>query len=104
MDHVFTEEIWAHCNESNAVQVAALGFVQGTHHRGTHCDGFHTQLHHDAIQHETTKTKHLNIQQRALPPSSKMSDTEEGEIIQPKIKLEVEGCENGNSCIKTEAL
>jgi hypothetical protein len=104
MDHMFTNKIWVHYNQSNSLQVAALGFIQGVHPRVTYRDGFLLQLH-DAIQEEMTESERLEIQ-KALPPGKK-EDTEEGEIIPPEIKLEVVarnlGYGNGDTRIKTEA-
>jgi hypothetical protein len=104
MDHMFTNKIWVHCNQSNTLQAAALGFIQGVQPKVTCRDGFLLQLR-DAIQEEMTESERLDIQ-KALPPGKK-EDTEEGEIIPPEIKLEVVnrnlGCGNGDTRIKTEA-
>lgn len=104
MDHMFTNKIWVHYNQSNSLQVAALGFIQGVHPRVTHRDGFLTELH-DAIQLEMNETERLSI--KNLLPAGKKQDLEEGEIAKPAIKLEVVsrtlGCGNGDGRIKTEA-
>jgi hypothetical protein len=104
MDHMFTNKIWVHYNQSNSLQVAALGFIQGVHPRVTHRDGFLTELH-DAIQLEMNETERLSI--KNLLPAGKKQDLEEGEIAKPEIKLEVVartlGYGNGDGRIKTEA-
>ena len=104
MDHMYANKIWIRYNQSDTLQVAALGFIQGVHPRVAHRDGFIYDLQ-EAIQFKMTETERIKI--TTLLPPSKSTNTEEGEIIKPDIKLKVIsraiGYGNGEGRIKTEA-
>jgi hypothetical protein len=104
MDHMFKNKIWIRYNQSESLQVAALGFMQGVHPRVTHCDGFIKNLQ-DAIHQEMTKTEHTKLQE--LLPQTKQPEAEDGEIQTAAIKLEAIsrtiGYGNGDARIKTKA-
>jgi hypothetical protein len=104
MDHMFANKIWIRFNQSDTLQVAALGFIQGVYPRVTHRDGFRYNLE-EAIHLEMTKAERSKIQE-ALNTEQK-NDTEEGEVVKPDIELEettrTVGYGYGNGRIKTEA-
>jgi hypothetical protein len=104
MDHMYKNKIWIY-NQSDTLQVAALGFAQGVHPRVAHRDGFIYDLQ-EAIQYEMTETERLKITQ-ILPKTKPNQVKEEGEVPQPDIKLEVisrtVGYGKGDGRIKTKA-
>jgi hypothetical protein len=104
MDYMFANKIWIRYNQSDTLQVTALGFMQGVHPRVAHREGFSEKLH-NAIHLEMTEAERVTIQE-ALP-KGKAKDTEEGEVEKPDIKLEATtrtiGFGNGDGRIKTEA-
>jgi hypothetical protein len=104
MEHIFTNKIWVHYNQSETLQVSALGFIQGVHPRVTHRDGYLVALQ-DAIHLEMTEIERTNIK-KLLPPGKK-KEPQDGESANPDIKLEVisrtVGYGNGDSRVKTEA-
>jgi hypothetical protein len=104
MDSMFANKIWIRYNQSDTLQVVALGFMQGVHPRVAHREGFSSKLQ-DAIHLEMTETEHLTIKE-ALS-QGKPQGIEEGEVEQPDIKLEAIthtiGFGNGDGRIKTEA-
>jgi hypothetical protein len=103
MDHMFKNKIWIRYNQSQTLQVAALGFIQGVHPRVTHRDGFISKLQ-ASIHLEMTEAERGQIETKLAP--NKKQTTKEGDI-QPDIKLEVNtrtiGYGNGDTRIKTEA-
>jgi hypothetical protein len=104
MDHMFTNKIWIRFNQSDTLQVATLGFMQGVHPRVTHRDRFRYNLE-EALHLEMTEAERRKIQE-ALTTEEKQ-DTEKGEVVKLDIKLEVTTRTvrygNGDGRIKTEA-
>jgi hypothetical protein len=104
MDYMFANKIWIRFNQSDTLQVAALGFIQGVHPRVTHRDGFRYNLE-EAIHLEMTEAERRKIQD--VLQTEEKKDTEEGEVVKPDIKLEATtrtvGYGNGDGRIKTEA-
>ena len=104
MDHLFTNKIFLSYNQSDTLQVAALGFMQGIHPRVTHREGFVRRLQ-DAIQMAMTEAERLAI--KAAMQTSKPTEAEEGELDIPDIKLDAItrtiGHGNGDGRVKTEA-
>jgi hypothetical protein len=106
MDYMFTNKIWIRYNQSDTLQVAALGFVQGVHPRVTHRDDFIYNLQ-EAIHLEMTEAERVKIT-TTLPPGKKQEQPlEAGEVLKPEIKVEAVtrtiGYGNGDGRIKTEA-
>jgi hypothetical protein len=104
MNHMLKNKIWVRYNQSETLQVAALGFIQGVHPRVTHRDGF-TQKLQAAIQMEMTEAERSRI--TTLLPPCKQPEGEEGELKAPDIKVEAMsrmiGYGNRDAHIKTEA-
>ena len=104
MEHMFKHKIYIKYNQSETLEVAALGFIQDVHPRVTFRDTFSYNLS-EAIHLEMTDAEKIKI--NALLPAPKNTTVEEGEVIKPDIKLEAVartiGFGNGESRIKTEA-
>jgi hypothetical protein len=56
VDHMFKNKIWIRYKQSESLQVAALGFMQGVHPRVAHRDGCIKNLQ-DAINQEMTEAE-----------------------------------------------
>ena len=104
MEHMFKNKIYIRYNQSESLQVAALGFMQDVHPRITFRDHFSHNLS-EAIHLEMTDDEQSKINELLPPP--KNSNAEEGEIVKPDIKLEAYartiGYGNDEGRIKTEA-
>ena len=104
MEHMFKNKVYIRYNQSESLEVAALGFIQGVHPRITFRDTFSHNLS-EAIHLEMNDTEKTKINE--LLPKPKNSTVEDGEIIKPDIKLETIsrniGFGNGETRIKTEA-
>ena len=103
MDHMFKNRIYLKYNQSESLEVAALGFIQNVHPRITFRDEFTYNLG-EAIHLEMTDTECTKINE-LIPPAD--DEAEDGEIIKPELKLEAI-CRtiafgNGDDRIKTEA-
>jgi hypothetical protein len=55
MDYIFEHKTWIRYNQSDTLQVAALGFVQGVHPRVTHRDGFIEKLQANPSQNDGSR-------------------------------------------------
>jgi hypothetical protein len=103
MDYMAKKKIWVHFNQSQSLQIAALGFIQDVHPRVTYRDEYRTKLE-TAIQQEMTEQEKEKIKELLL---ASKKHHEEGEIAKLDIKLEVVahgiGLGNGAGRIKTNA-
>jgi hypothetical protein len=103
MDYMAKNKIWIRFNQSESLQIAALGFIQDVHPRVTFRDDYRKKLeeavHQEMTQLETEQVKEL------YPASNKHN--EEGEVAPLNLKLEVVargiGFGNGAGRIKTDA-
>ena len=104
MEHMFKNKIYIRYNQSESLEVAALGFMQDVHPRITFRDHFAHNLG-EAIHLEMTDDEQSKINE--LIPQPTNPTVEEGEIVRPDIKLEAYartiGYGNGEGRIKTEA-
>jgi hypothetical protein len=104
MDHMYKNKIYIRFNQSESLEVAALGFIQDVHPRITFRDHFLHNLS-EAIHLEMTDAEQVKVNE--LLPTPKNATAEEGEIFKPDIKLEAVartiGFGNGDDRIKTEA-
>jgi hypothetical protein len=85
MDYMAKNNIWIRFNQSESLQIAALGFIQDVHPRVTFRDDYRKKLeeavHQEMTQLETEQVKEL------YPASNKHN--EEGEVAPLNLKLEV---------------
>ena len=104
IDYMYKNKIWLKFNQSESLEVAALGFIQDMHPRTAFRDyyyGFHLEA---AVQLEMTPNERETVK-GLLPASQKRDST--GDELEPDIKLEaiarhfVYG--NGADRIKTKA-
>ena len=104
MDHMFKNRIYLKYNQTETLEIAALGFIQDVHPRITFRDSFSHNLS-EAIHLEMTDAEKIKLNE--LLPAPKNQIIEAGEMLKPDIKLEAVartiGFGNGDSRIKTEA-
>ena len=100
---MYEDKIWLKFNQSESLEVLALGFIQDVHPRIAYHDNYRYQLE-EAVHNEMTTNKSAKI--KGLLPASKKRDNTRDELT-PEIKLKVIarhiGFGNGNGRIKTEA-
>ena len=103
MDYMYKHKVWLKFNQSENLEVAALGFIQDVHPRIAYRDDYRFHLE-EAVQREMTPTERETI--KGLLPASKKRDNT-GDELNPEIKLEVIarhlGYGNGDDRIKTDA-
>ena len=103
MDYMYKNKIWLKFNQSESLEVAALGFIQDVHPRVAFRDDYRFHLE-AAVQLEMTPIEPEKI--KGLLPASKKRDNT-GDELKPDIKLEVLarhlGYGNGPDRIKTDA-
>jgi hypothetical protein len=103
MDCMCKNKIWLKCNQSEFLEVSALGFIQDVHPRISCRDDCRFHLE-EAVHNEMTTDERTKINE-LLPAGKKRDNT--GDELKPEIKVEVIarhiGFGNGDDRIKTDA-
>jgi hypothetical protein len=103
MEYMYKNKVWLKFNQSESLEISALGFIQDVHPRVTFCDEFRNNLE-EAVHLEMTADEIANIQE-LLPVKKKRDNMNDNP--KPVLKLEVVarsiGFGNGDTRIKTDA-
>ena len=101
---MYKNKIYIRYNQSESMEVAALGFIQDVHPCITFRDTFSHNLGEAIHLKMTDKNEKIKINKLLSKPQN--STTEDGEIIKPDIKLKAVartiGFGNGEARIKTK--
>jgi hypothetical protein len=79
MDYMYKHKIWLKLNQSESLEISALGFIQDVHPRATYRDDYRYNLE-EAVHLEMTDTEREKIKE-ALPASKKRDN--DGELLKP---------------------